>query len=127
MVRIISQNIHVNFNFITDGSNSSLTPASLLRSLEESLKTSGLQQDFELLSSINASQAPRKQIKILHKKSRIRCVLLFDNQSTVELATKVISDYMTQFPICKFFFARYFDFFCQDLSIFFEYIYQAKC
>lgn len=72
-----------------------------MRSLEDSLKTSGLQQDFDLLGSIDANRVVKNQMQTMHKKSRIQCVLLFDRDSSVEKASKILSDYMTLNPICK--------------------------
>lgn len=84
---------------VSDATNCS--PVALMRSLEDSLKTTGLQQDFDLLGSIDANRVVKNQMRIMHKKSRIQCVLLFDRDSSVEKASKILSDYMTLNPICK--------------------------
>lgn len=70
--------------------------------MEDSLKTSGLQRDFELLGTIETNRVQKQQLKIVHKKSGIHCVLRFDSKSTVMLASKLVHDFLALNPICKF-------------------------
>lgn len=83
-----------------DGSNQQ--PDILLNAVQESLKISGLQQDFDLLGKISANRAQSQQLKLLHKESRIECLLQFDGgDSKVEESSEIIRIYMNLHPICK--------------------------
>lgn len=69
--------------------------------MQDSLKTSGLQRDFELVGSIETNRVQDRQLKIVHKKSGIHCLLRFDSNSTVVLASKLVRDFLALNPICK--------------------------
>lgn len=71
--------------------------------LEDSLKTSDLKEDFEILSKESANRVQNSQLKIFHKKSRLICVMQNDNNGTLELPSQMIRNYMTLNPICKSF------------------------
>lgn len=91
---------HILFLFPLDGSNQE--PDTILTLMEKSLKTSGLQQDFELLGKIRVNRVQSQQLKLLHKVSRIECVLRFDaGDSKVEESSEIIRIYMTLHPLCK--------------------------
>lgn len=65
-------------------------------------KSSNLQRDWEIVGMINASRVQKKQLKMIHKKSGIECMLRFDNNNTtVESASKIIQNYMVLNPMCK--------------------------
>lgn len=84
------------------------TPAisrALQTSFENFLKTTSLQQHFEFVGYSKANRAQSMRSIILHKASRIECVLQFDTKSAflqLEQTTKIIRDYMSLHPMCKF-------------------------
>lgn len=84
----------------------SLTSRELEVLIEDLLKTTGLQQDFEFLSNVQDDRTHFGQLKVLHKDSNIVCVLNFSTGAMFlqsEKATKIIRDYMSLHPMCKLF------------------------
>lgn len=69
-----------------------------------SLGTSGLERDFDFLCHIKPNRVQFGQLKVLHKKSNIQCVLKFEDaqhKSRYSKQTKIIRAYMDLHPICK--------------------------
>lgn len=69
-----------------------------------SLGASGQQQDFELLCHVKPNRVQYGQLKVLHKKSKIQCVLKFEDaqhKSRYSKQTKIILGYMSLHPLCK--------------------------
>lgn len=60
------------------------------------------QKHFDLPAKINSNRVMKQQLKIVHKKSNIECFLLFDNDVSASKSSKIINDYITLKPICKF-------------------------
>lgn len=79
----------------------SMRPIVLIQMLEDSLKTSTLKEDFEILSKVNSNRVQSSQLKIFHKKSRMICVLQNEDNGTLETSSEMIRNFMTLNPICK--------------------------
>lgn len=68
------------------------------------MRTTDQQRDFEFLCHVKANRVQSEQIKILHKKSGIECVIQFsyENQKLrYSRQTQIILDYMSLHPMCK--------------------------
>lgn len=73
-------------------------------SFENLLKTTDLKQDFEFLCNIKANRVQSDRIKVLHKKSGIKCSIQFTSEKEklrYLKKTQIIQDYMTLHPMCK--------------------------
>lgn len=81
-----------------------LTPDALLQKFENSFKTaSRLSSEFGILQKLEANRVQGKTLKLLHKKSRIQCILHFGDNTAMKLSSQIIHNYMTLSPICKCF------------------------
>lgn len=82
-----------------------LTPDALLKKFENSFKNSSrLDSEFEILQKVEANRVQGNQLKLLHKKSRIQCILHFGDNTAMKRSSQIIHNYMTLSPICKCFF-----------------------
>lgn len=87
------------FHFL-DGSNQQ--PDTLLIAVQKSLKTSGLQQDFDFSGKVCANRVRSQLLILIHRESRIECLLQFDaGDSKVEESSEIIRMYMNLHPLCK--------------------------
>lgn len=89
----------VKFVFISDGSDKS--PVNLLYSFEKYLKTSCVQNDFEILDIIAGNRVQKCRLQLFHKKSRILCWLQFGFDGELAESSQIIRDYINHAPICK--------------------------
>lgn len=81
-----------------------LAPDALLQKFENSFKLSSrLSSEFEILSKTMANGTTGSQLRILHKKWRIQCILHFEENTTIMTSSQIIHDYMQLSPICKCF------------------------
>lgn len=82
-----------------------LTPnqrsTNLFQMLEDSINTSAIKEDFEMLNKVNANRVQNKQLKVIHKKSRIICVLQCDNSSLLQISSEMIRHFMILSPVCR--------------------------
>lgn len=63
-----------------------------------------MQQDFEFLCHVKPNRVQYGQVKVLHKKSGIQCVLKFQDgqhKSRYLKQTNIILDYMSLHPMCE--------------------------
>lgn len=80
-----------------------LTPETVLQKFENLFETSAkLRSDYGILGKEKASRVHGNQLKIVHKKSHIQCVLHFEESIAIRRSSQIIQDYMTFSPICKF-------------------------
>lgn len=77
-------------------------PALLLRTFQKFFTSTNAQRFFDLPEKINSNRVLKQQLRIVHKKSRIECILLFDNDISVVKASKIIKDFIALKPICKY-------------------------
>lgn len=87
--------------FIFATGKSGKTPAIQLRSFQYYLRTAAIGQNFDLVTSTNASRVLKKQVKLIHESSRIECSLLFENDKSAVDSAKIINDFITVMPICE--------------------------
>lgn len=76
----------------------------LLTLVENLLKTTGLQQDFEFLDHTQANRVQCELLNVLHKESNIKCTLKFTIKSVLlqsDHAANIIRNYMSVHPMCK--------------------------
>lgn len=64
-------------------------------------KLSNLQKEFDVLGLFDANRAQKQQLKLIHKSSRIECLLQFDTDPTLELSSKIIKNYIDLSPQCE--------------------------
>lgn len=64
-------------------------------------KSSNLQKEFDVLGLLDANRAQKQQLKLIHKSSRIECLLQFDNDPTLEFSSKIIKNYIDLSPQCE--------------------------
>lgn len=82
-----------------------MTAQELQAIIENLLKTTGLQQDFEFVEHVQANRVQCEHLVVLHIESNIRCALNFTTHSVFhqsKQATEIIQKYMTLHPMCKF-------------------------
>lgn len=75
----------------------------LAASIEESIKTTCLLQEFKFIGKMIANRVRNEQLIVLHKKSNIQCMIEFNTKSTLERmqkASEIIQDYINLHPIC---------------------------
>lgn len=76
----------------------------LQASFESLLETTGLQHDFDFLCVVKGNRVRGDQLKTVHKKSAIECVIEVATQDTAlrySKQAKTILDYMSLHPICE--------------------------
>lgn len=93
--------------YSTGFSGASPTNHSLLLTIvKNDLNTSGIEQDFEFEGQINANRVHMDQLKIVHRNSRIECLVELRPESSlkrVKKTSQIIVDYMGFHPMCKWF------------------------
>lgn len=72
----------------------------VLESFEKYLATTDIQLHFDGIAEVPASRTLKQQLRMIHKESGIRVLLLADDISVAE-ASKIIRDFITIKPICK--------------------------
>lgn len=68
------------------------------------MKATDQQKDFEFLCHVKSDRVQSEQIKILHKKSGIECVIQFTSEKQklrYSKQSQIILDYMSLHPMCK--------------------------
>lgn len=81
-----------------------LTPDALLHKFGNSFKyASRLSSEFEITQKVEANRVQGSQLKLLHKKSGIQCILHFGDNTEIKKSSQIIDNYMTLNPICKCF------------------------
>lgn len=71
------------------------------------IKRTGQLQDFDFLCRTKENRVQCAQLKFLHKKSGIPCSIELSQRSNiyrVQLASKIIRDYISLHPMCEFLF-----------------------
>lgn len=72
--------------------------------LKHLLIVPGQQQEFKLLGIIDENHVQREQLKILHDRSGIECIVQFGAETTIsyyQKQTEIILNYMSLSPVCK--------------------------
>lgn len=72
----------------------------MLESFEKYLAKTDIQLHFDGIAEIPASRTLKQQLRMIHKESGIRVLLLADDASVAEVP-KIIRDFITIKPICK--------------------------
>lgn len=72
----------------------------VLESFEKYLASTDIQQQFDGLAEIPATRTMKQQLRIIHKESGIRVLLLADDIVIAE-TPKIIRDFIAIKPICK--------------------------
>ncbi|XP_055323571.1 uncharacterized protein LOC129578676 isoform X2 [Sitodiplosis mosellana] len=89
-----------NFNILANAGGSDRSPITLLNSFEKYLKTSSVQNDFEILDNIAGNRAQKRQLQLRHKKSGVLCWLQFGFDNELVYSSQIIRDYINHGPIC---------------------------
>lgn len=74
----------------------------VLESFEKYLASTNIQVHFDGIAEIPASRTLKQQLRMIHKESGIRVLLLADDIAIVA-TPKIIRDFIAIKPICKFF------------------------
>lgn len=75
--------------------------AECLQKFENHLKSTNIHNHFKDVDKVNENRTLKQQISMVHLKSNIRCLLLFDNDESITKSTEIIQHFNERVPMCK--------------------------